>query len=1239
MSNFNMIPINPDYQNVATTGSNLIEASAGTGKTFSILRIYLRFLLKHFAKGAPLSVDQLLLVTFTNAAAQEMRERLLGMLTDVYNYCAGIEHEADTTLTNIVKNSIETNPALTEKDIAEYLNELMGDFDKAPVFTIHSFCGRVQQEWFPKAGLNIEQRMRIDSSDLLEQVVKDYWRREVSNPEQSDLLADWFTEKFSAPVNVHSNTFGSSLTRSVKGIESPFKVQFVPKPVSVFEFADELEKIQTQYFKLKEAIDRLTNPEDEVRSLQKRVKIHGRSIPKRTREILEYVADQNLWLKGLECTANLSVDTLAEAAQEKNIEIDEFPDWVYICTDLSKMLSDFYEQSDAVFAGILADIHSLVRERCEREALITHDLQLKYTLQGLISSDELSPMLAHHYKCIMVDEFQDTDSTQFEIFDRIYNAGDHENAIYYIGDPKQSIYSFRNADIDTYLKAKHQVDTIYTLKTNYRSSEQQIQSMNELFDQPNKNTFEPFAEQGIPFNKVEAHHSKIFLKSKIDEIPEKGLRLIQPGTEEGLDKKNMLNSEEALVLIADEIVRYLKAGNYLTIREKNKKGDYVDRPVEPKDIAVIVSKHDDAEKLKQLLSDRGLGAVLYNRPSVFKSDEARWITNILKAVIDPQNIGQLKLALTSPLFDATNHDVIRWSSSDEVQDDLRHYQQLFAEWHTLWEKGDISSLFQTILNTGNRRERLLSADQGDRKITNVQHIVDILASYERERNTTPVGVVQFLKLKRQQADRQETDEDDEIKLETDEDLIKIMTVFRSKGLEFNIVFTALSFIMTHQKISDFITLSNKERSDSLTDTIVVGEKRTIPGSKLTVKQAQELDNAKEAIRKFYVALTRAVYQTVVIEYTSRDKEYPCVPAYLMKDKPVGKELDQLQVNKDDVGEFFEERKHRFKHISVETKSKPIKNSSIDQIADKGESELEKQRRSELFKAHQQNFEPKVLRTEWNIGSYSAITRLSEQSTDISTTSSNTEKKSGAANKSEKKTIYDLSRGAQTGNMLHAIFEYIDFHRWQEYDHVQSIIQDQCQFYGYEYEEWKEVLTRLVDTTFNKQLVFGDQTIRFRDLNPDNLKKEMEFYIDHQSYQLGDLLGLFRDGNQTQYQQLKGYLMGFIDLTFIHNEKIYLLDYKSNYLGDLPADYSPDIIKENLLHKDYDIQYHIYAYAAHRILGAMIPDYDFDKHFGGVCYLYFRGLEGEGQSGVFTTTTEPDKDTILKMDSILGHYHD
>jgi exodeoxyribonuclease V beta subunit len=1239
MMNEKMIKIDPNYENVATSGSNLIEASAGTGKTFSILRIYLRFLLKHLAEETPLSIDQLLLVTFTNAAAQEMRERLLEMFTNVYNYCAGIEHKADKTLTEIIDQTLRKNSNLTKQNIADYLNELMGEFDKAPVFTIHSFCGRVQQEWFPKAGLSIEQRMRIDSKELIEQVCKDYWRRQVTNPEQSDLLADWFREQFEAPVKVNDGFNAKSLANSVKGVESSLSISFNPEPEQIVKLASDLEEIFKVYHDLKKEISQYEDPESEVASVLKSVKIRSNHSQSRAGKLIAYLSDELGWLDDGDLLRKLDSRLIEEKAEKKNIEIDP-PHWSVLCSELDDLLSDFNKKQDEILAGILSEIHSLVRERCESEALITHDLQLKYMLQGLISSPELPPMLAEHYKCIMVDEFQDTDSTQFEIFDRIYQNGDDENAVYYIGDPKQSIYSFRNADIDTYLKAKNQVDRIYTLDTNYRSSTGQISAVNELFNLPNEHDLEPFAENGIPFNKVEAQKSEIFLTSKDEYISDKGIRLIQPGTKAGLDKENLLSSDDALHIIVDEIVSYLKAGKNITIRDEDENGELKDRPVETKDIAVIVSKHKDAEQLKSLLAERGLGAVLYNRPSVFKSDEARWATYILKAVIDPQNISQLKLALTSPFFDVSTHDFIRWSSTDEVPEDLRHYQHLFIEWHQKWESTDISTLFQAILNTENRRERLLSADQGDRKITNIQHIVDVLSTYERERNTTPVGVLQYLKLKRQQADRSETDEDDEIKLETDEDLIKIMTVFRSKGLEFNIVFTALNFAMSSNRINDFVTLTSGGTDDPLRDTIVVGQGRKIGGTGITVKDAQKLSNAKESIRKFYVALTRSVYQTVVVEYfAGNGYDYPCVPACLMKEKQEKKTLDQLQINKRNVGFFFNDQKSRFQHISIETKSKPDKSNPGEKIDLKNTSSDERKQREMLFKKQQENIVSKHLPAEWRIGSYTGLSKLSKNAGDNHNDMTSIERSGYSAKNEDHKTIYDMKAGAQTGNLLHTIFEYIDFERREEQDHVREVIHEQCRFYGYEAEEWESVLMRLVETTFNKPMEFGEESVRLRDLKPGNLKKEMEFYIDHQSYQLRELLELFRESSPVDLRQLKGYIKGYIDLAFIHNGRFYLLDYKSNFLGDQVADYSPEIIKQDLAKNGYDIQYHLYAYAAHRILGSMIPDYDYEKHFGGVCYLYFRGLEGEGQSGVFTTTTEPNKDTILKMDSLLGRYHE
>lgn len=1258
-------PLVADYSNLKTSGRYVVEASAGTGKTFSILRIHLRFLLDRWAEGQEIEIDRLLLVTFTNAATHELKERLLGFLQQCYAYTSGQlpADKADESLRKIIDSYVETN-RLSMQGLSQRFQLFLADFDRAPVHTIHAFCGRIQTEWFPQVGMPIEHKNRVENKELLEDICKDYWRRWVhsAKPEEA-IIAQYIRAKFGKPVNDDNHKVKDSLYKAISGIEKYLAVDIKPAPLSWQQINPILQAFYDRFVKLKQAFEG-QNPKEVFLTEFTNIKYDRNSLS-RSVHSANYInkpfdfgyCDRIRFLGTVELLKK------AKSAKKKDYEA---PAWADLIDQLMQAYNEYEQAQDAILSRVLTDIHQLVVQKCQKENLSTHDLDIKLSLQGLQQSDELAQKLGEHFPCILVDEFQDTDKAQFELFDLIFRASKADKkAMYFIGDPKQSIYRFRNADINTYLAAKKQADLVYTLGTNFRSSAEAVSSVNELFRAVEHLT-SAFDEAGIPFKKVNVKGTAEALYSHDNSKSTTGLRLIVP-------ENPKLNLQNALAWIANEIDTYLNNPNKLCFIEH---GTQQKRNIAAKDIAVIVGKHQEAQELKELLEKRNISSVVYSKPTVYASEEARWLNYLIDAIIDPKNMYALKRALSTPFFAVNMQDFMSWTTQEEPDKQLLEYQDLVTSLHKYWSTNSVVNTIQKVLNTDATRERIVGLDQGDRAITNILQLAELLESYEQEKGATPTAVSHYLKLKRQRASNKEENEEEEVRLDTDDALVKIMTIFRSKGLEFPIVFTALNFSMSSQSANNWIEQPNASTAvltkikNELAQTIIVGKNRRI-GTEIsvlgkpfepTVLEYQDIDNSREAIRKFYVGLTRAKYQTVVVEFSKGNAhDQPIIPAYLLlkpserikqEKKDASKPFNSILTNKEKAFGNLALAKTNFSIEALSTELEKVEESG------KSRENASEANSSVTPKTVKKNVEyipaalPQLaIKPDWLINSYSGLNKyMSYKAVNIVSEFVEEEPKdvdqnvmeganlsTATISEQEENSIFDFEKGANAGTFLHQLFEDLDFHRFREEGHRLEVIRNSCKKHGYDQEIWLNTLDKTVQLAMAKTIKIGDSQIQLGSLQPNQILREMEFMFNHNHFDLKALLQVVQPNQQLLDEHLpafKGHLMGFIDLCFMHNGKVYILDYKSNYLGNSIENYTPDKLADDMQKHRYDLQFHIYAYALHRMLQNSMAGYNYEQHYGGVCYMYLRGLDLNANTGLYTNTT-PTYATIKAMDVILG----
>ncbi|GAB5992487.1 exodeoxyribonuclease V subunit beta [Aeromonas enteropelogenes] len=1171
-------------------GERLIEASAGTGKTYTIAGLYLRLLLGHgplIEEGAdagqasaherPLSVTEILVVTFTEAATAELRGRIRGRIHEAR--LAFMRGQSGDALLAQLLAEVEDHELAARRLLAAERQ-----MDEAAVFTIHGFCQRMLKQNAFESGALFETEFLTDDSQLRLQAVSDYWRAEFYPVDKT--LASAVRALWPSPA---------ALLREMNGWLDNSELEMRP-PAGDETLAarhqgamSRIAAVKSEWLAQQDEIRRQTDGHIS--------RYTGKNYEGWLAKIADWAQEES---SGYAIPKELERfgQTVLEANLKKGGELPTLP----LFTQIDALLASRPGIRDLILQRAAVVVRSRMQASKRQAHQLSFDDLLK-DLDGALDSplgERLCERIRATYRVAMIDEFQDTDPQQYRIFHRLY-GGHQDTALLMIGDPKQAIYGFRGADIFTYIQARRNVSAHYTLGRNWRSSGALVAAVNGLFERAK----DPFIyEADIPFLPVEAQGKSKALRLDGETAPVLHCWQLtgQPTFNRGDYQSKMARATAA------EIHRLLSLA-------REGKALIGETPVKAGDIAVLVRTGAEGKLVQQELARLAIASVyLSNRESVLEQVEAREILLILHACQNPSEERSLRAALATGLFD------LDAKALDELASDERAWEsavQEFMEYRKVWHKRGVLAMLRALLHRRNLAASLLASPYGERRLTNFLHLGELLQQVSSELD----GEYALLRWLGEAVNRQSGQDAEQIlRLESERKLVQIVTIHKSKGLEYPLVF--LPFICSHRSAD---TPLYHEADEAGNRTIL-----DLTGAEDSLAEADK-ERLAEDLRLLYVALTRGVYATWL----------GLAPVRSGNGKSEKTDLHQTAIG------YLLQKGEEGDAATLATVLSVLA-QDLPGVA-VGEPSLT--RPAPLPPEEEQLGEPQVrrfggtLERDWWISSYSGLAAqghghskgvLANPGFDDEVVTEAAALATEEPVQAPQPSIFTFPKGARPGTLLHSLFETIDFQSAAGEPLAQHIATLLAQD-GFD-ESWAQVLQQQVEAVLDTPLETGfGEPVRLRDLAPERKQVELEFFLPMGRVTAPALTALCqqhdplsRDNKPLSFATVQGMLKGFIDLVFEWQGRWYLLDYKSNHLGMSPADYSRPALEQAMVEHRYDLQYQLYSLALHRLLALRLPGYDFDQHFGGVFYLFLRGMP---QGGIFHT--RPSRELVLGLDRLFS----
>ncbi|MCC4956384.1 exodeoxyribonuclease V subunit beta [Klebsiella pneumoniae] len=1154
-------------------GERLIEASAGTGKTFTIAALYLRLLLGLGGEAAyprAISVEELLVVTFTEAATEELRGRIRSNIHELRIAC--LRGESDNPLYSALLAEIAD-----KDDAAKTLLLAERQMDEAAVFTIHGFCQRMLSLNAFESGMLFEQQLIEDESRLRYQACADFWRRHCY-PLTRDIAAV-IHDVWKGPRDLLK-----SLDRWLQG-EAP---QLKSPPAPNETLAERHQQIIARIDSLKQ---QWREQVGEIEGVLENSGLDRRKFNRGNQD--KWMEKVNAWAQEETLSYQLP-DALEKFAQSFLLERTKAggePPVHPLFSAVESLLASSLTLTDLVLARAMVEIRDAVaREKRRRGELGFDDMlsRLDEALRG-DSGETLASAIRQRFPVAMIDEFQDTDPQQYRIFRRIWRR-QPETALLLIGDPKQAIYAFRGADIFTYMKARGDVAAHYTLDTNWRSSPGMVGSVNRLFSLSDN----PFMFHEIPFLPVKAAAKNKGLRFTVDaaDVPAMNVWLM-PGDTVGSGDYQTFMAQ----LCATQIRDWLSAGQ--RGRALLWRGE-TSRPVQASDITVLVRNRLEAAQVREALQTLGIPSVyLSNRDSVFETLEAQELLWLLQAVLAPERENTLRSALATSMFGLTALDIENLNQDEQAWDAL---VEEFSEYRQIWRQRGVMPMLRALMTARHIAENLLATRGGERRLTDILHISELLQEAASQLESEH-ALVRWLAQHIAEPDSNAASQ--QMRLESDKHLVQIVTIHKSKGLEYPLVW--LPFIARFRK-QDQAFYHDRETFAAVLDL----------GQDEASLELAEAERLAEDLRLLYVALTRAVWHCSlgVAPLSSRksgnsDFHLSALGRLLQ----AGEAMDAagLAARLADFchGDIALQRPGELDLTPWQAPAATIPRLSAREL----------QRR---------------IADDWRVTSYSGLQqhgfsggqdllpRLDVDAAGV-----------GEVVEEPQLTPHQFPRGAAPGTFLHSLFEELDFTQ----PVPEGWMAEKLQLSGFD-AQWAPVLTDWLGGVLKTRLPGPD--IALNQLAARDKQVEMAFYLPIAQLLTAERLDalirqydpLSADTPPLDFRQVRGMLKGFIDLVFRHEGRYYLLDYKSNWLGEDREAYTRPAMEQAMRAHRYDLQYQLYSLALHRYLRHRLADYDYDRHFGGVIYLFLRGMDGqEGGQGIFTT--RPVRPLIDGLDQLFA----
>jgi exodeoxyribonuclease V beta subunit len=1100
---------NFDPINVPLQGNNIVEASAGTGKTFSIGLLVLRLLIE---KKIPLT--KILMVTFTNAAVAELAARIRLFITKAIKVAEGGKIKEEDIRTIVEKYG--------DSDTLEFLKNALTDFDEASIQTIHSFCQEALNNYALDSGLSFGLEVQTDLNDIVLDSIKQFWRREIS------ILPMEVLENL---PEISMDVLKGVVDESIKG-----KIYISPEfeKVSTTELDKIIVELKKKYLEEKEQI----------------------------KCILQDIASKKIYIKGF--NKNWGAALLEHGESFSGYLGLLGTDKAYKIEICEKFFSPERELALKMFASKTSLIHYLItacikevdiglKEYLQKNHLLTYDGILKNMHNAVIEHEVFRNSLRRKFNAVFIDEFQDTDKLQYDIYNQLFGE---DKILFYIGDPKQSIYAWRKADLHTYFQAKKNIpeERHYEMDKNYRSTSAYVEAVEEFYGRC-KDAFSTGASGlDLRYLPVKAHNgSAVGLKKGSEEL--KPLQIFNGETKGKIKSK------------VPKLVYEILNDGYLL--------DGVN--VKNSDIGILVRTNKEAAQIKGLLASAGIHAITIDDKQVFQdSQEAKSLRYVLQAVLDTTEANINKALLNS----FTGYDSITVAEIDKEE-----LLDLFRGYRKLWFRSGVYPMVKEYMKGFGVMQHLLETSEanGLRILTDLTQILELLQEAEYRQELKPLGLYEYLG-KQIAGELQEGDEYQQ-RMESDEAAVKIVTIHKAKGLEYPIVIAPFLDLKSNE--TNFIkTYAYREEG--------AGGEYKFYCKGLGTNEQKQLAKAQweqENRRLLYVALTRAKFNCFLFKTSGRGSTNTCLSPFIA-------EFDSLACLEEPL---------------------PLENDQED----KESSNLPKYWGNSLTI-------PTVKLSDHLYGklSFSGLSLHGHTPK---------ENNSEIIDDYDQFIFKDIPGGTNLGTMLHYLFENIDFMGNPEH-HREELDKLLDKFYPHKKEELADGFQKMVNHVLDAKIEIDGEEIHLRKISNDRKRNEMEFDLKTFEAQLTALNGFdLGDGIEircnNQHMAKSGLLNGLIDLFFDYKGKYYILDWKSNYLGDDLSYYEgEDNMREAMNEGNYHLQYLIYSMAAKNYLEQRLEKFDYDRDFGGAIYVYLRGARAGKSSGIYTN--KPTLEQVEKLESIF-----
>ena len=813
-------------------GRQLIEASAGTGKTYTIGALYLRLVLGHGGENGfyrALMPPEILVVTFTNAATEELRHRIRQKLVEAAGYFNGT-CDGDGFLEDLAG----AFPKASWSEKASALEQASLWMDDAAIHTVHSWSSRMMRQHAFLCGSLFDLELAPDDENLLEEAACDYWRSHFYHL-PSDQLADLLALTQCSTPEALLDRVKPILCRDLLSEGDPFEL--LAKRHQAIETARREWSVdfETAVSQIEDAASR--------KILNGRTYAAG-SLEKEIRQMARWAAD-NGPLPDARILHKFSHTGLNEGANKNKTAPEHH---AYEALDLLKNVLDPLDIEKALLVHAAREIQARYQHQKTLQKIVDFDDLLDRLNDALYrdGNERLVQTISEQYPVAMIDEFQDTDPVQYAALSKIY-GGRPQTAFLMIGDPKQSIYAFRGADIHTYLRARKDTgDAPYTLDANYRATKELVQSVNQLFGFADKHPEGPFLfGNRIPFEPVvpKGPEGELIIR----EQPSSGLHIRQMPQEEPVPKTGPQGYLSKMAEdFAGRIVHLLNlAGQNPPKAGFRNTADTPLKPLGPADLAILVRTGSEAQLIRKELDKCGVRSVYLSirHPSLTpKKQETCFICSVpaLRRVWK----GPSRRLWPTPILDLPFHHLDALNRNEAAWE---KEVERFGRYQRIWHTRGVLPMLRTLLQDFGVSSGLLTTTEGERTATNFLHLAELLQAKSLELEG-PQGLINWLEDRLQQHSAGSAEQI--LRLESDEALIKVVTIHKSKGLQYPLVF--LPFICSFRQTTRKDVAMTTDRDEQ-------GGVRLLKASDSATIEETDRKRLAEDLRLLYVAVTRAQY--------------------------------------------------------------------------------------------------------------------------------------------------------------------------------------------------------------------------------------------------------------------------------------------------------------------------------------------------------------------------------------------